>query len=471
MIRRRLLSRLPAAPALQVEAAYCAAFALVVRLIVVVLSAGRFPPAEDGRFYHVVASRIAQGDGYTWQWPDGVVTYAAHYPVGYPALVGLLYSVFGPHPWAAMLLNAVLGALAVYWLFRVVAVSGSRRAARYAAVALAVQPTLVAYTAALMTEGVAAALTVGACWLAVPQPGGARRGWRFAALAALLGVCVLVRPQLLLLAPGLGWLHARWQGHSQVRALAGAALLSAGCLVVVAPWTVRNCYRMERCVLVSANKGWNLLIGTAVEGEGRWIAIEEVGVPPECRTVYGEADKDECFSRVALARIAAAPSEWLSLIPLKLTATFDEVGAPGWYFATSSSGFTESRRQLLAIIEAAAQRGSLLVGLLVLAVRSRVRRLPRLALAAVGVLVIWPAAWLSAVLLVALAWARGGWRIPALGAAGLVILTTAATHAIFFGAARYGMVVLPWLLAIPFAAWSMDESTLGGGESGAAPTG
>src|SRR5256885_7855973 len=46
-------------------------------------------------FYHAVATRIARGAGYTWAWPDGVVTYAAHYPVGYPALLGAAYAVFG----------------------------------------------------------------------------------------------------------------------------------------------------------------------------------------------------------------------------------------------------------------------------------------------------------------------------------------------------------------------------------------
>ena len=62
--------------------------ALVLRAFVAAYGAGRFPPADDGGFYHVVAQRIALGLGYTWLWPDGAVTYAAHYPVGYPALLG-----------------------------------------------------------------------------------------------------------------------------------------------------------------------------------------------------------------------------------------------------------------------------------------------------------------------------------------------------------------------------------------------
>ena len=65
-----------------------------------------FPPADDGAFYHTVATRIASGLGYTWLWPDGAVTYAAHYPVGYPAIIGAGYALFGSRVGVAMAMNA-----------------------------------------------------------------------------------------------------------------------------------------------------------------------------------------------------------------------------------------------------------------------------------------------------------------------------------------------------------------------------
>ncbi|HSU39371.1 MAG TPA: hypothetical protein VLJ38_07380, partial [Polyangiaceae bacterium] len=76
--------------------------ALALRMIVVAYAAGRFPPADDGSFYDVVASRIARGLGYTWAWPDGAITYAAHYPVGYPAMLAAGYALFGARPVVAM---------------------------------------------------------------------------------------------------------------------------------------------------------------------------------------------------------------------------------------------------------------------------------------------------------------------------------------------------------------------------------
>ncbi len=37
-----------------------------LRVLVVWWARDRFPPADDGSFYHVVAQRIAHGQGYTW---------------------------------------------------------------------------------------------------------------------------------------------------------------------------------------------------------------------------------------------------------------------------------------------------------------------------------------------------------------------------------------------------------------------
>src|SRR5262245_56930574 len=104
-----------------------AAAALIVRVLCVVWASSRFEPAEDGHFYHVVAGRIARGLGYTWQSPDGAITYAAHYPVGYPALIGAAYAAFGARPWVAMSFNAVLGAVATLAVHRVAAAGATRK--------------------------------------------------------------------------------------------------------------------------------------------------------------------------------------------------------------------------------------------------------------------------------------------------------------------------------------------------------
>ena len=139
------------------EATWLFGLALVLRLVMAAYAAERFPPADDGGFYHTVATRIAAGSGYTWAWPDGAVTFAAHYPVGYPGLLGAAYAIFGASPAVAMGVNALLGALLVLGAYELTALWAPARA-RWVALALALHPTLVAYTAALMTEAIAASL-------------------------------------------------------------------------------------------------------------------------------------------------------------------------------------------------------------------------------------------------------------------------------------------------------------------------
>src|SRR3954470_22672112 len=86
------------------------------------------------------------------------------------------------------------------------------------------------------------------------------------------------------------------------------ALLVTGLAVAVClPWTLRNCARMDRCVFVSANGGWNLLIGSALDSDGAWAAIEGERVPKECRNVFGEAEKDRCFGQAGLENIRQHP--------------------------------------------------------------------------------------------------------------------------------------------------------------------
>jgi hypothetical protein len=428
------------------DACWLSAFALALRLLVVCWAKDRFPPADDGTFYHAVAERIAQGEGYTWRWPDGAVTYAAHYPVGYPALLGLAYALFGARPAVAMLLNAALGALAVFAAQRAVIRYASRWRALSAALLVALHPGLLLYTPALMTEGVAAELLVVATWLCLlaassPTP----RRWLVALGICLGGLC-LVRPQLLVMAPIFGFLALEAAAPCYGARLARALLVTGVALAVCLPWTLRNCARMDRCVFVSANGGWNLLIGSAPEANGSWIPIEGANVPEPCRNVFGEADKDRCFGQAGLANIRRDPLGFLRLIPRKLSVTFDYFGAPGHYLHTSNfRAFDETWKIWLGIVETGWERVVLLLAILQAARAGRARGKLRWLVAAPAALFSMLRAgylgYLGFVVTVALCGKELLKRRASVTAlAASLVLSTAATHAIFFGAGRYGFV-------------------------------
>jgi hypothetical protein len=460
--------------------------ALAARLAVVVWAADAFPPTADGEYYATLARRLAQGQGYTWAWPDGVVTYAAHYPVGYPALVAALYVAFGAaQPWLAMALNAVLGAAAAVAMHALLARVTSSRLALEGALAVALHPALVPYTAAFMTEGVTASLLAIACALAAHggSGSGATRATRprsrapappvvwAAACGAVMGVATLVRPQSLALAPVFGsltcvGLGGRLRGGRLRGGAVGAAVALVVALACCAPWTARNCARMQQCALVSVNGGWNLAIGAQTRS-GAWQPID---VPPPCREVFQEADKDACFGREAAAAIRAHPVAWLARAPEKLHATFDYFGAAPWYLhAANAARFPDRAKTALGTLETVVSRALLLAALVAVArlpgPRPRLRRGAAAAGAAFCVVLglagalgragaVLGAGGAAAHL--ALAVALGGLGLEALAAAPLfagtlaILLATASTHAVFFGAGRYGLVVVPFVTALAF---------------------
>jgi hypothetical protein len=160
-------------------------------------------------------------------------------------------------------------------------------------------------------------LTAAALWIGSTS----RASW-WRPLLGLFGAgLVLIRPQLLPVLAVLGavavWLPT---GAASSRALLmrlrGALEVLVIAIACCLPWTLRNCKKMDGCVFVSANGGWNLLIGTLPEGKGSFAPIAGETVPAECREVFGEAGKDRCFGRAGARRIRAAPGRWLSLVPL-----------------------------------------------------------------------------------------------------------------------------------------------------------
>ncbi len=413
-----------------------AGLALCARLAVVAWAHGRFPPAGDGAFYHRIALRIAEGHGYTWLWPDGAVTYAAHYPVGYPALLALPYALW-PSPAAAMLLHALIGALGCAAVAALVEMHAGRRRALWAGALVALHPGLVMYTPALMTEGVVAALVACAAWAASVARRGRRMRWALAG-ALLLGVATLMRPQCLLLAPlvGLTVARASWRGR-----LVWATAALGIALLVCLPWTLRNCERMGRCAFVSVNGGWNLLIGTATDSGG-WAPLE---VPAACREVFDEAAKDRCFEAAAKARIAADPLAWLASAPAKWHTTFDYCGAPGWYLhASNPAAFGARAKTWLGVIETGYERALLLAALV--AAWPRRRRRWRLGLWGLGIAgALWRHATPAWIALGLLAW----WRPrPVFAWTAWLIGSLLLVHAVFFGAGRYQLVAWPLLCAV-----------------------
>jgi hypothetical protein len=239
-------------------------------------------------------------------------------------------------------------------------------------------------------------------------------------------------------------------------------VVTAACVALCLPWTLRNCRKLDACAFISANGGWNLFIGASPAGEGGFAPVDRIGVPEECKTVFGEAGKDRCFGNAGARRILGDPIGWARLVPSKLAQTFN-YGTASAHYLSSSNGVVVGERAKIVIgaLELLGQRLLVLAALFALSRAEGPRRGARLVLAAASAPFLFlPPAWVAWVGVIALGALLGRALLarPALCFALGTLLATALIHAVFFGAARYALVCLP-ALALIFACSSSRAET------------
>jgi 4-amino-4-deoxy-L-arabinose transferase-like glycosyltransferase len=408
-------------------------------------------PVWDGQYYDFGAHRIAEGFGYSDDRMiagEHVIHPWCHYPVGYSAVLGFFYWVFGAKPGVAIAFHSIVGAfLAVMtWLVARHAMSSMR--ARIAGVIVAAYPGLILYSALYMTEPLAALATMTAFWLAVRDPS-SRRGFVLGALG--LGISALIRPQALLCVPFLAFVlrppvrKREW--------IARVAIASAIALVPVLPWTARNCAVMDGCALVSTNAGWNLAIGSFPRATGRFETLHS---EDGCRDVTGQVQQDRCWFSLGMANIKSSPGRWLGLVPAKLGFTFDHESFPIEYIRQGRlDRWPEPRRVAWRDFTSTAFRALATfaaLGCVGFARRGRATIVQGVLAAFIGALILFgarseaPTFWPLVLVCCVVPWLPlpGAPRFAPAMKLGIALLgTTALTHAVFFGEDRYHMVVVP----------------------------
>jgi 4-amino-4-deoxy-L-arabinose transferase-like glycosyltransferase len=442
--------------------------ALLPRLFVAIAWAKE--PVWDGHYYHFGAERIARGLGYS----EDVLSHGqllwkpwVHYPVGYSAFLGFFYKIFGSELIVAPVINALTGAALVAAVHRLARYYVSRDRARIAAGLAAVHPGLIAYAAVVMTEPLAALLILGSTLAALRFRG----RWQAVVYAGvLLGLASLVRPASLVVGPLLLLTQPRPLWQAAVRAAATTAVA----LLVLLPWTVRNCERLDGCVLVSTNGGWNLAIG-AITDTGRFQTLRATD---GCPVVTGQVQQDRCWADVGRAKIASNFGHWLSLAPLKLSQTFDhESFAIEYLHEADPDSWPESRRVAARELLTAFHRLLMLVAafaIVTLPNLNEPRRLPFYLQLGLGLFLVGfgvyalssdahPFYWLVVLVPFAAALELPGKPMQAsVGSYMLAFLAaTALTHVVFFGEDRYHLVLTP-IFCILAAAALRPQGTVSG---------
>jgi 4-amino-4-deoxy-L-arabinose transferase-like glycosyltransferase len=206
----------------------------------------------DWHFYQWQANLIADGRGfiepYKFRFDHHVSPSAGHPPL-YPLALSAVSLLGGTSELAHRSLGLVLGAATIVLVGLLGRRAGGDRLGLVAAGLCAVYPLMVAVDGALMSEtlyGPLIAVALLAAWRLLDHPG----PWIALGTGAAIALAALTRSEALLLVPLLAW-PAAWRGGSgwPLR----AALATLGCVLVLAPWTVRNADRFGAFVAVSTN--------------------------------------------------------------------------------------------------------------------------------------------------------------------------------------------------------------------------
>jgi 4-amino-4-deoxy-L-arabinose transferase-like glycosyltransferase len=219
-------------------------------------------PVEDFAVYDRYAVRLAEGAGYVSD--TGEPT--AYWPAGYPLFLSLVYRVFGHSLAAAKAAGIVLGLATVALTYLLGRHCSGERVARIAAIIIALIPGQVVFSNLLATEVLFTPLLLASIYLALRFY---RRVPVFFMVGAVAGAAALTRP-LALVFPAVLLVFILLRRERVLAAAARFVLVSAGMLVVLSHWLLRNYHVFGKFGIISTNGGFNFYAGNNPDATGAY---------------------------------------------------------------------------------------------------------------------------------------------------------------------------------------------------------
>jgi hypothetical protein len=321
------------------------ALALALRLGVVLMVLSSYPrnwlfsKAPDLGF---LAHSLSSGHGLSSPF-GGSTGPTAFLAPGYPAVLGLIFYLFGSYTFASavvmMGLQTVFGVLTVAVMMHVARQILGTPSANLAGAIWAVSPPLFWLPAVLWETSLSTLLLIGMVALALRCVHKSAPGL-WAIMGAYCGVAMLVNPSLTLaLFAVLGW--TAWQTHSRPWI----------CLLVLfavfAPWPMRNAGVLHAFIPLRSNFGYEVWQGNHTGANGMFDARLE---PLQNKKEYsdyvreGEVMYMHNKSTLAKAYVRAHPGDFLRLSATRVVRFWTGAGSE------SNSGIVELHAVLTSLL-------------------------------------------------------------------------------------------------------------------------
>ena len=243
----------------------------------------------------------------------------------YLYLMAGVYLFVGHEPAAVRLLNALLGLLTLWGLWRLTHQLVSERAANLALVLATFHPHLLMITGWLYAENLVLPLIVWGIYGLLFWRGG--RGWVVSGV--LLGLLALTRATFLPFAMlAAGWLLWR------ERAWRAPMYMLTTLLLIIAPYVVYISSRYGALIPISLGSGYLMLEANNEHADGGFSRIREqeltIGGERKPTSEWLREDnpvaRDRQAMRLALRWIRENPTQWLVLVGKKLSLTLRAFG-------------------------------------------------------------------------------------------------------------------------------------------------
>jgi hypothetical protein len=304
--------------------------------------------------FSIIAQAINHGLGFAYPQPSiglgfpyppatpnhaFVIVPSAIMPPAYPYMLAYLWRLFGDRPATYLgieLLNAALGVLLVYMIYRTARGLLSESAAKLAALICAVFPSQVYMCNEFHSISFYIVLGVAAVFF-LNRYMDETHDWRDAVRAALcMGPLLLFRAEAMVIALMYSACLVVRRGR---KALGAACAFAAISLAILSPWVIRNAVVFHTFIPTMSTPGLNLWLGhndmTVGDNHYRWSDAQTPEFRRELAKVpvdtHFEVEVDKLYKKEALAYIPSHPRRelWLAGRKLFLFFGFDPHHAKG----------------------------------------------------------------------------------------------------------------------------------------------
>jgi len=259
-------------------------------------------PAIDEYVYFQTGINIANGLGYVH---EGVPT--TIFPVGYPAFLGLIFSLFGVSVQVAKIANVLLSLGTLYFFYRITQrLFSALIVARIALFLLSIFPDQIFYNALLMTEPLFLFLLMLGIFLAASSDFIKFR--HIFATSIIFALCCYVKSQIFFIPALCLFWRVIIKQCTKRTAFKQLIIMYSIIFAMTLPWTVRN-FQLNKPAFISGNGPANLVIGNNPTATGTFYLLDN-----KIWQSIGRSSK----VKYVLRWVSAYPQDYLVLLLKKM---------------------------------------------------------------------------------------------------------------------------------------------------------